>query len=57
MTLKNTAYRVDGIVRCYSCGCALDDQRELGAIGWHVCEQCAADENAAADIMDCSEET
>ena len=57
MTLKNTAYRVDGIVRCYSCGCALDDQRELGAIGWHVCEQCAADENAAADIMDWSEET
>jgi len=56
MALKNTEYRVDGIAVCYSCGCALDDQREIGAIGWYVCEQCAADEDAAADNMDWSEE-
>ena len=56
MALKNTKYRVDGIAICYSCGCALDDQREIGAIGWYVCEQCAADEDAAADNMDWSEE-
>ena len=55
MTLKNTEYRVDGIAVCYYCGCALDDQREISAIGPYICEPCAADEDAAADEMECEE--
>jgi len=51
MALKNTLYRVDGIAVCYSCGCALDGQREIGAIGHYICVPCAADEDAAADEL------
>ena len=52
MPLKNTKYRVDGIAICYSCGCALDDQREIGAIGYYICEPCAIDDAAVADELD-----